>query len=186
MGEFAPKVSHAEPFGVRVWHLHQRLARCDRIGAEDASTPTMPSSPTVAASISIGVIAVALIAIGVESHSLNVHVVQITPLMLALIVLRLAPDWGVSVAAPLCAAWLLVMGGIWLLLLGIAQVFAGTLFDYRNRSDGHHRWGIPRRTCGDVPRGIDSAGVRLTTVVVFGAVQSAALRLSYQPIVTGR
>jgi len=72
------------------------------------------------------IIEAALIVVGSVSHALNVHMVQTAPLLLALIVIALNPDMGVNIAAPLFAFWFLVMGGIWLFLLGIAPAFTGT------------------------------------------------------------
>ena len=41
-------------------------------------------------------------------------------------VLPRRPAWGVSAAATLLAFWFLVMGAIWLFLLGVARIFTGT------------------------------------------------------------
>src|SRR2546422_840586 len=74
----------------------------------------------------LAVIAVALILVGLVSQTVIRHLVQIAPLVLALALLLRRSVWGVVAAVPLLAFWLLVMGGIWLFLLGVARVFPGT------------------------------------------------------------
>jgi hypothetical protein len=77
------------------------------------------------ASIWLGVVAASLLIVGVVSQTFLRHVVQIAPLILALVVVGRWPG-GANAAAPLFAFWLLVMIGIWAFLLGIARIFPGT------------------------------------------------------------
>ena len=69
--------------------------------------------------------AVALLLVGVVSHTLRRHVIQVVPLALAFEVGARRPSFSVAAALPLFTFWLFVMGGIWLFLLGIAPVFTG-------------------------------------------------------------
>jgi hypothetical protein len=74
----------------------------------------------------LAVVAGALIVVGFVSHTILRHVIQIAPLVVALGLLLRGSSTGVSAAAPLFAFWLLIMGAIWLFLLGIARIFSGT------------------------------------------------------------
>jgi hypothetical protein len=69
--------------------------------------------------------AVALLLVGIVSETLLRHVIQITPLVLALVIGSRRSSLTVAAALPLFTFWLFVMGGIWLFLLGIAPVFTG-------------------------------------------------------------
>jgi hypothetical protein len=68
---------------------------------------------------------VALLLVGIVSHTFIRHVIQIAPLVLALAVGAYRPRLRAAVALPLFTFCLFVMGGIWLFLLGIAPVFTG-------------------------------------------------------------
>ena len=81
------------------------------------------SDPMVAASLAV--LAGALIVVGIVSHSLVRHIIQIAPVLVALMLVLRGTDGGVNAAAPLFAFWLLIMGSIWLFLLGIARIFSG-------------------------------------------------------------
>ena len=74
----------------------------------------------------LAVVAGALLVVGVVSHTLLRHVIQIAPLVLALGLLGGRSAWGVSAATPLFAFWFLIMGAIWLFLLGVARIVSGT------------------------------------------------------------
>jgi hypothetical protein len=133
------------------------------------------------------IIEAALMVVGMVSHTLNIHVVQTIPLVVALVVTGLDPDTGVSAAAPLFAFWLLIMGGIWLFLLGIAPVFTGTfslteivltvVIGVACVAGLVQTYRAPNARL---------VAVRLTTAMVFCALQTAALWISYLPIVAGR
>jgi len=99
------------------------------VGRSRVTAPSLHrAKPGAGASIAtyLAVIAAALLLVGVVSRTLIRHVVQIAPLLLALVLSYRRSIWSVVAAAPLLAFWLLVMGGIWLFLLGIARVFTGT------------------------------------------------------------
>ena len=72
------------------------------------------------------VVSGALIAVGIVSQTLLRHVVQIVPLVAALGLLARRSAWGVSAATPLFTFWFLIMGAIWLFLLGVARIVSGT------------------------------------------------------------
>src|SRR6185503_21112723 len=82
-----------------------------------------PSPVTIP--ICVIVIAVALILVGVVSNTLRIHFVQIVPLLAVVALLRWKPQWSTVASVPLFMFWLLVMGGIWLFLLGISRFFTG-------------------------------------------------------------
>jgi hypothetical protein len=115
------------------------------------------------------------------------HLVQIAPLVLALALSVRRPTPGVAAAAPLFAFWFLIMGGIWLFLLGLARVFTGTFSPTEITLTliigaaslaglaAAHRRGTSMTVAG-----------RVVTVLVFAGLQFAALWLSVQPFVARR
>ena len=71
-------------------------------------------------------IAVALVLVGAVSHTIPRHLVQIVPLVLgAGLVLGRNPSASYA-AVGLCAFWAVLMGLIWLYLLGLSGVVSGT------------------------------------------------------------
>jgi hypothetical protein len=68
----------------------------------------------------------ALLAVGLVSRTLLRHEIQIAPLLIALGLVWVRPRWAASAGAPLFAFWFLIMGAIWLFLLGIARIVTGT------------------------------------------------------------
>ncbi|MYC36229.1 MAG: hypothetical protein F4X66_04875 [Chloroflexi bacterium] len=71
-------------------------------------------------------IAVALVLVGAVSHTIPRHLVQIVPLVLGA-GLVLGRNTSASYAAVgLCAFWAVIMGLIWLYLLGLSGVVSGT------------------------------------------------------------
>ena len=71
-------------------------------------------------------IAVALVLVGAVSHTIPRHLVQIVPLILgAGLVLGRNPSASYA-AVGLCAFWAVLMGLIWLYLLGLSGVVSGT------------------------------------------------------------
>ena len=135
----------------------------------------------------LAVVAGALVVVGIVSDTLLRHVIQIVPLVVALGLLARYSAWGVSAAAPLFAFWFLVMGAIWLFLLGVARIFTGTftvaeialtvvigvacLFGL----------GTASRRGPTIP-----AGARIGTIAVFAVMQFAAMWLSVQPFISRR
>ena len=71
-------------------------------------------------------ISVALLLVGAASDTMARHLVQIVPLVLASgLVLRRSSS-AVYAVVGLCAFWAVIMGLIWLYLLGVSGVAAGT------------------------------------------------------------
>ena len=102
-------------------------------------------------------------------------------------VLPRRPAWGVSAAATLLAFWFLVMGAIWLFLLGVARIVTGTF------TTAEIALTVPigvgsvlglvatRRTGTSAP-----IGAQLGVVAAFAILQLAAMFLSMQPFVARR
>jgi hypothetical protein len=133
------------------------------------------------------VVAGALVAVGIVSDTLLRHVIQIAPLIVALGLLARHSAWGVSAAAPLFAFWLLIMGAIWLFLLGVARIFTGTFtvaeiaLTVTIGVACLCGLGTASRRGPVIP-----FGARLGTIAAFAILQSAAMWLSVQPFITSR
>src|SRR4051794_11907316 len=76
-----------------------------------------PARPTATL---LAIITVALLVVGIVSHTLLRHIIQVTPLVVAIALVFRRPALAVVAATPLFAFWLLVMASIWLFLLGVA------------------------------------------------------------------
>jgi len=135
----------------------------------------------------LAVVATALIVVGIVSHTLVRHVIQIAPLIAALLLLIRRSAFGVTAAVPLFAFWFLIMASIWLFLLGIARIFTGTfppveialtliigLASFMGLATAY-REGTATPTVA-----------RLRWVVGFAALQYAAIWLSVQPFAATR
>jgi hypothetical protein len=135
----------------------------------------------------LAVLAVALICVGIVSRTVLRHVIQIAPVLAALGLLVRRPVWGVTAAAPLFAFWLLIMGAIWLFLLGVARIVTGTFTPAEVTLtiiiglasvlglDSLYRIGTTIRIVA-----------RLGMITAFGILQFAAMWLSLQPFVARR
>jgi len=130
----------------------------------------------------LAVVAGALLMVGFVSQTVLRHVIQIAPLVAAVGLVVRRSTIGVSAAAPLFAFWLLMMGAIWLFLLGLARIFTGTFTPIEvtltivigaasvlGLRQAHHV-SATRLRAGNV-----------ATVVVFAVLQLAAFWLSVQP-----
>ena len=84
----------------------------------------VPSNPRVISICLIGV-AVALLVVGVVSGTFLRHVVQILPVILAVVVVDRRPHLGAYTALPIFVFWALIMLLIWLFLLGISRIANG-------------------------------------------------------------
>ena len=76
--------------------------------------------------ISLAVLMVALMCVGVVSHTIARHLVQVIPALIALILVARQSPLASSAAAPILTFWLGVTINIWLFVLGIARIFTGT------------------------------------------------------------
>ena len=78
----------------------------------------------ITAAALIGVV-VSLLLVGVVSGTMLRHVVQIAPVVAAILVVIIRPQWTRYAAAPVLLFWLFIMVLIWLFLLGLARVVTG-------------------------------------------------------------
>ena len=135
-----------------------------------------------AVTIWLAVVAGALIVVGFVSHTMVRHLVQIAPLIVALGFLLRGSSAGVSAAAPLFAFWLLVMGGIWLFLLGLARIFMGTFTPMEVALTIVIGVAAMFGLVSARRRGTSaSLAARAVTVITFALMQFGALWLSVQP-----
>jgi len=136
---------------------------------------------------SLAVVAGALVVVGIVSHTLIRHMIQIVPVIMVIILLVRRPAMGLPAAAPLLAFWFLIMGGIWLFLLDFARVFTGTF----SPAEIALTLVIGLACLFGLTMAYRQAvatpmGQRIGTVVVFGFLQFAAMWLSVQPSITLR
>lgn len=68
----------------------------------------------------------ALLVVGAVSHGVIRHVVQISPLWIAILLAVRRSGWSKWVALPCFLFWMLLMTAIWLYLLGWARIVSGT------------------------------------------------------------
>jgi len=76
-------------------------------------------------SVALTTLAVALLFVGAVSGTVLRHVVQITPIVCVLLVLRRKPDWGAYGAIPIFVFWIGIVILIWLFLLGLSRIANG-------------------------------------------------------------
>ena len=67
----------------------------------------------------------ALLVVGVVSHGVVRHIVQTSPLWIAIVLAVRRSPWSKWAALPCFAFWLLLMAAIWLYLLGWARLVTG-------------------------------------------------------------
>jgi hypothetical protein len=136
---------------------------------------------------SVAVAAGALLVVGIVSHTLIRHLIQIVPLILSLILLIRRSAMGVAAAAPLLAFWFLIMGGIWLFLLGFARIFTGTFSPIEIALTvvigSASLFGIAMAYRQRIKASFIS---RLSTVIGFAVLQLVAMWISIQPFVARR
>jgi hypothetical protein len=136
--------------------------------------------------VSLASVALALTVVGVVSGTLRTHLVQISPIVLLLALLPLARPLVSAAAAAVLSWWIVTMSWIWLFLLGLSQFLTGRFSATEilltivigaaclaGLSASRRAETIPLRT-------------RLPTILFAAGIQSLALWLSYQPIITGR
>ena len=140
-----------------------------------------------AVTVWLAVIVCALLLVGVVSHTPLRHIVQIVPLIVALTIVRVRAQLGAGAAAPLFAFWLLLMGAIWLFVLGIARTVSGRFTPVELLLTvvigGASALGLIAlfRRGTTVP-----LAPRLGTVVAFAAFQFAAMWVSFLPAIARR
>ena len=135
----------------------------------------------------LAIIAAALLLVGVVSRTPIRHLVQIAPLVLALVFSYRRSVWGVVAAVPLFAFWLLIMSGIWLFLLGIARVFPGTFSPIEITLTLVIGTASIAGLAAAYRQNVSTpVAARLVTVIVFAILQFGAMWLSVQPFVARR
>jgi len=139
-----------------------------------------------------------LLAVGVVSHTLFRHAVQVIPVLVALLGVSRRTAWRRPAALGAFALWFLIMLLIWLFLLGIARIVTGhytpaeialtILIGAASASGFFAALGLPRAT----GRYVSLAIVLLFFVLSYGAVWFtlspvlSALRASDKTGPTGR
>jgi hypothetical protein len=83
------------------------------------------SNPRVVAACCVAMIA-ALLVVGAVSHGILRHIVQTSPLWIAIALGVRRSGWTKWAALPCFVVWLLLMTAIWLFLLGWARIITGT------------------------------------------------------------
>lgn len=76
-------------------------------------------------SIALTTLAIALLFVGAVSGTVLRHVVQIAPIIAALLVIRRRPAWGAYAAVPIFVFWAVIVLLIWLFLLGLSRIAHG-------------------------------------------------------------
>jgi hypothetical protein len=132
-------------------------------------------------------VAGALLVVGVVSGTLLRHVVQILPMIIALIVVQRRPGFGAYAALPIFILWVLIPVLIWLFLLGLSKI-----------ANGHYTiieivMTVVMAACSivgvvkSIPLGRSaSIGGRAAAFVLFAALQVGAMFISFLPSIANR
>ena len=132
-------------------------------------------------------VAVALLVVGVVSGTLLRHVVQILPMIIAVVVLQRRAGFGAYAAMPIFILWVLIPVLIWLFLLGLSKI-----------ANGHYTiieivMTVVMAACSIVGfvKSISlgrsaSIGGRVTAFVLFAALQVGAMMVSFMPSIANR
>jgi hypothetical protein len=136
--------------------------------------------------VSLAIVAVALIAVGIVSGTLRIHLVQIVPLVVLVALQARAGALIRTAAAAVLSWWLVTMAGIWLFLLGLSRFLTG-----RFSATEILLTVVIGVSCLAGLSASDRAGTvplirRLPAIVLAAGLQSLALWVSYQPAITGR
>jgi hypothetical protein len=133
-------------------------------------------------SIALAGLTFALLSVGVVSHTLIRHVVQVTPPVVALMLVARRPSLGTAAAIPLLTFWLGLMILIWLFLLDVVRLISGHFTTPEIALTI-----VIAMTSGlgllSVARSRSSIGMasRVGTALLFACFQAGALVLSMQP-----
>ena len=128
-----------------------------------------------------------LLLVGLVSSTLLRHVIQIIPIVVAIVLLSRRPPWGAYASVPLFVLWTLLMTLIWLFLLGVSRIASGryTLTE------------IVLTVCMAVFSAVGAVAAtrtgkplrwsqRVTAITLFAIFQVAALWVSFQPAFANR
>ncbi len=134
----------------------------------------------------LGVI-VSLLLVGVVSGTPLRHVVQVTPVAIALVAVWRRNSWAIYGAIAVFLLWFTLMTFIWLFLLGIARIITGTFSPAEialTISIGAFCL-VGLASCLRTP--LTSPWVsRIAAFIGFAALQVAGLWLSFQPYIARR
>jgi hypothetical protein len=132
-------------------------------------------------------VTLALLAVGVVSHTMLRHVIQVAPLAIALALVWRGSPYAISAGLPVLCFWLGIMASIWLFLLGVARIFSGRFTPIEvaltliiGLAAGYGLLAAPRAAISP------SLGRRIATAAVFSALQIVALVVSMLPSVASR
>lgn len=132
--------------------------------------------------IALSGVTLALLCVGVVSHTLVRHIVQVTPPMCALMLVIRRPSVGTPAAMPILTFWLGLTILIWLFLLDVIRLISGrfttteiTLTVVIAIMCGIGLFGAARVRVHEKVSG------RLGIAALFGCLQAGALVLSMQP-----
>jgi hypothetical protein len=151
-----------------------------------STNATVARRPPGLIAVALASVALALIVVGVVSGTLRPHLVQISPIVLLLALLPGGRPLVFAATAAVLSWWFVTMSAIWLFLLGLSRFLTGTFSTTEilltvvigvaclaGLSATRKAETIPLR-------------MRVPTILVAAGLQSLALWLSYQPIITGR
>lgn len=146
----------------------------------------MPSSERTV-SVCVAGLAAALLVVGFVSGTMLRHVVQISPMVLALILMKWRPSVGAYASVPIFGFWIFIVVLIWLFLSGLSRI-----------ATGHY---TPIEiVCTIFMAGFSVAGaataislgrasrpaVRALTFILFGLLQVAAVWVSFLKPIASR
>jgi hypothetical protein len=143
------------------------------------------SQPVLA--VCLAGVVVSLLLVGVVSGTVLRHIVQVLPAAIVLTVAVRGRSWAGDAALPVFLFWLAIMMLIWLFLMGVSRVVTGVFTPAEvvltvtigASSIAGLAASARRRTGAGVP-------TRMLTVVLFAALQVAAMWASLQPSIATR
>ena len=132
-------------------------------------------------------LAIALLLVGIVSGTVLRHVIQILPLILALGLVLRRPVLGAFAALPIFLFWILVVVLIWLFLLGKSNIASGHYTPIEVASTFLMAACSVVGVAGSLRiRGAERIGGRILILLLFAALQIAAMRVSFLDPVANR
>jgi hypothetical protein len=135
---------------------------------------------------SVAVIA-ALLVVGAVSHGVIRHIVQTSPLWIAIVLGARRSPWSKWAALPCFVFWLMLMTAIWLFVLGWARIVTGTF----SPTEIAMTLIVGIASLAGIVAGFtmrsEVLGLRAAAIAaVVGALQVAAFRVSLLPAIAHR
>jgi|SRR5688572_1776769 hypothetical protein len=132
-------------------------------------------------------LAIALIVVGMVSDTVVRHLVQIAPAVAALTFVRWRPAIGAYAALPIFICWLLIVGLIWLFLVGLSRIANGHYTIAEIVSTFVMAGCCARGAIRAVPMGRPApVAARFVAFAGFAAFQIAAMWISFTPSIANR